>query len=813
MHDLGTLTYLRIGFSGASLGFRSSFGWMPLIGVVSSRVSALTWCVCCVAISLFLPPSASASPVYLDDHPAHPELKDQEVQVQVVQESQQERAEQERSGGEAEASAASDDPASQIAGTKRMTATPTATPPVIDGVVDDDVWAQAEVVRDFMQREPDNGQPGSQRTEVRVIYDEEAIYFGFIMFDDDPDGIIASDLRRDSRLRTDDTIAVVLDTFHDLRNGFLFRVNPLGTKYDALLRNEREVNSDWNEKWEAATTISEIGWQAEFAIPWRALRYETGAQTWGIDFKREIRRSNEEVNWANYRRGFQFNSVSQAGVLMGLDNLRLTQRFRLQPYVSGGGIRADATDEPYSEATGDIGIEDFKVQLTSNLTADFTVNTDFAQVEDDTERVNLTRFSLFYPEKREFFLEGANNFAFGTGGGGGFGGGGGHGGGFSLYHSRNIGLFDGEAVPIIYGAKMTGKIGGSTVGFLNVQTNDSEFSPAENYTAMRLRQDVFERSSIGGIFTNVQGGDEHNRVGGLDANFRFLDYLNLGGFVAFADDSEVEDTPYSTYLSGSWNSDLWLLSGSYHIVEPDFKSDLGYIQRTDIKKQDFRAGWNPRPSSGPIRQFRFTGSFSNLTDTGGELMTREENLSANVSFQSGDNIMFNYGWNFERLEYEFEPSEGVIIPIGDYDFSDWFLNFRSFSARPLSASMTVSGGGYFDGTRYSLSPRGTVRFNEKFSLSPGYNYNTVDLPGGSFVTHTGTLRIVYNFNEQWLTNALIQYNSVSGRMSVFARLQYVLNDGFDNIFFVYKQATYYYGSYDGLSDHQLLAKATYSFDF
>jgi hypothetical protein len=175
--------------------------------------------------------------------------------------------------------------------------------------------------------------------------------------------------------------------------------------------------------------------------------------------------------------------------------------------------------------------------------------------------------------------------------------------------------------------------------------------------------------------------------------------------------------------------------------------------------------------------------------------------------------MFNYGWKFERLEEDFEPSEGVVIPVGEYDFADWFMSFRSFTARPWSVRMTVSGGGYFDGTRYSLSPGGTIRFNEKFSLSPGYTYNTVDLPGGAFETHTATMRVVYNFNEQWLTNALIQYNSVSGRMSVFARLQYVMNEGFDNIFFVYKQATYYDGTYDGMSDHQLLAKATYSFDF
>jgi hypothetical protein len=700
------------------------------------------------------------------------------------------------------------EPLPQIAGRKRMTATRTPSPLVIDGFLNETEWALAEEVRDFMQRDPDNGQPGSERTVARVMFDEEYIYLSFVLYDSQPDRITARDLRRDSRMETDDSITVILDTFNDQRNGFIFQVNPLGTKYDALLRNETEINSDWDEKWEAAAQITAEGWQVEMAIPWRALRFRTGTQTWGIDFRRELRRRNEEIAWSNYRRGFRFTQISQGGSLIGLEDLALTQRFRLQPYVSGGGSRINASEEPYSDASGDIGVENFKVQITPNLTADFTANTDFAQVEDDTERVNLTRFSLYYPEKRDFFLESANNFAFGPGGRG-------HEGpSLSLVHSRRIGLAEGERVPIIYGAKMTGKMGSTNLGLMNVQTNDTEFAPSENYTAIRVKQDVFERSSVGVLVTNVAGGGDHNRVMGVDGTFRFFDYLNLSGYYAAADDSRIEGNPYVGAVSAGWDSDLWEASGSYQVIDDDFDSKLGYIRQTGIKSQSYRAGWKPRPQRWEaMRQIRFNTGINYLTDMSGEKLSSETEASVDFSFQSGDGINFNYARVFDRLDEQFEPSEGVPIPIGEYEWNEWRVFGRTYSARKVSGRFWMSGGGYYNGTRLSASPGVTVRFNENFTLSPSYSYNTVDLPTGSFDTHTVTLRTTYNFNEQWLTNALIQYNSVSGQMSIFARLQYVLRDGFDNIFLVYKQAAHYYGDYEGQTDHQLLGKVTYSFDF
>jgi hypothetical protein len=723
-----------------------------------------------------------------------------------------------------------DDPAydaevQAVAG-KKMAVGYTNAPPEIDGVLNDPEWNFAERVTDFMQREPDNSQPASERTEVRMLYDDEALYFAFYLYDSEPDKIIARELRRDDSLRTDDTIAVLLDTFHDRRNAYLFRINPLGTQYDAEYRNERNINADWDERWDAAVTITDEGWFAEFRIPLSSLRYNTGSHVWGIDFKREIRRKNEEDNWSNYQRGFQFNQVSQAGSLVGLRELGLTQRFRFQPYVSGSGSQFNATDEPITDTDGSLGVENFRVQITSNLTADFTANTDFAQVEDDSERVNLTRFPLFFPEKREFFLESSSSFGFGSSGGG--RGGFGRSPAVSLFHSRNIGLVGGEPVPMRYGAKLTGKVGNTNIGFLNAQTGDSDFElledriPGQNYTVLRVKQDVLERSTVGVIFTNAQGADSYNRVAGVDASFRFFDYFAIGGEVAgvIADegleaDLERADNPITGRFGVGWNSDLWNVSGTYQRVDEDFRTDLGFIRRRDIANQSYRLGWNPRPGFAPaIRQFRFSGSFNKLSDIDGNFLEQKAGFSANMSLQSGDRIDFSIGRDQERLDRVFFVSfkDNIFVLPGDYETTDYSLNFNSFSARKVSGRLRMSWGDYWDGTRTSYSPGGTFRFNQKFTLSPSYSYNHIELPTGVFDTHTVSTRVTYNFNARWLTNSLVQYNSVSGRMSVYARLRYVLTE-IDSFYLVYKNTTLWDEVYNGIADHQLIAKMTYSIDF
>jgi hypothetical protein len=691
-------------------------------------------------------------------------------------------------------------------GGKKMAATPTGAPPVLDGVVDDDVWELADVVSDFLQREPVQAARASERTEARILFDDRYLYVGLIMFDSDPGAVIAQDLRRDSRMGTDDTLTVVFDTFHDHRNGFIFQVNALGTKYDATLRNEQSINSSWDEKWDAAAQVTERGWEAELRIPLKILRYRTGTHVWGVDFQRQIRRRNEEVVWSNYRQDFDFRNVSQAGHLVGLTDLRLTDRFRFKPFATGGVSALNASEVPVSEGTGDIGIEDFKVQITPNLTADLTVNTDFAQVEDDQERVNLTRFPLFFPERREFFLEGADKFEFGIGGE--------RRPSALIYHSRNIGLNSGLAVPMFYGAKMTGKLGKTSVGFINSQTGaapDVEYN-GRNYTALRVAQDVFARSQVGMIVTNVQDGDSFNRVAGVDANFRLGDFFSVGGYAATASDSEVDGQRWIGAFSAGWSSDLWSLNGSLNYIDPDFNAELGFLRRTDVITQRYSGAWKPRPAVSWLRQVTNFLSFNYATDSKGDILEREYSLFSRSQLESGDSVTVNLTRGFERLDQSFSPAPDAEILPGDYTVSRWRLSFESFRARRLSGAINVSGGGYYDGTRENVGGRLTYRFNERFSVSPSYDFNHVGLPTSSFSTHVAGVRASYNFSDRWLTSALVQYNSLADRMSLFARLNFIHRPG-DDFFLVYKSTIRYDPEFYGQADQALIAKATRSWDF
>jgi len=695
-----------------------------------------------------------------------------------------------------------------VADALEMIATRTDKPPVLDGLVNDPVWELAVPIGDFRQREPRSGMPASERTEVRILYDEENLYVAFVLYDRDPDRVIATQLRRDDRMRTDDTMAILLDTYHDHRNGFLFRVNPLGTKYDATLTGETQINSEWDEVWEAAAHITERGWEAELVIPFKILRYPTGTRTWGVDFKREIRRLNEENNWSNFGRDYQFNAIHQAGRLVGLEDLELRDRFRLKPYVTGGYDRLDLRADPSSGGAGDIGIEDFKIQITPNLTSDLTVNTDFAQVEADDQRVNLTRFSLFFPEKREFFLEGANNFTFGAQ--------------RSwldfappyvvLYHSRTIGLSEGEPIPVRYGAKMSGKIGGGSVGLLNVQTSESEFGAGQNFSVARWRQDVLARSSIGAIFTNAQGGGEFNRVGGLDANFRLLDHLTLSGFAAAASDSRVDGPRWTGQVLASWNTDTWEASADVIYVDEDFNSDLGFILRRDIIRHSYGASWKPRPSWGMARQVWVSADVEYITDTDGRLLDRLESIGTWWRLESGDSINIGASRFFRRLDYGFEIHPGIVIPAGDYSFDSATLWLSAYEGRRVSGSIMLNAGEFYDGTRFSVSGGPKIRFNEKLSLEPSYSYNYVDLPGGSFSTHVGRMRASYSFSEQWLTDGLVQYDTVSEQATVYARLRYIYRTGND-FYLVYRQARAYGDEYQGAFDRSLTAKMTYSLNW
>ena len=503
--------------------------------------------------------------------------------------------------------------------------------------------------------------------------------------------------------------------------------------------------------------------------------------------------------------------------MAGLENLKLTERFRLKPFATAGYDSLKQRDDPVSERTGEFGLEVFKIQLTPNLTANLTANTDFAQVEVDDQRVNLTRFSLFFPEKREFFLEANDSFTFGTLSRRGQGGGGGFGRQpplALLFFSRRIGLGpDGEPVPIRFGGKLTGKVGSGTLGMLNVQTDDSQFGAGQNYTAVRWKQDVLGRSSIGALFTNVQGADgEFNRVFGADVDFTFFDHLFVSGFVAGMSDSDVEGAPWAGQFSVGWDTDEWGASGDVTYIEEDFDSDLGFILRRDIIRQNYQARWSSRPGWAVLRRTSLTGSLEHITDVSGRLVSRRAAADASLELDSGDRLTFSVHRNFERLDFDFQIDESVTIPIGSYSWTDGRITLRTTNRRWLSGNVSVDLGDFYDGTRVGIGGGPSIRFSERFGLQPEYRYNRVRLPGGEFETHLARVRANLHFSDRVLIDSIAQYSSVSDQLSLFARLRFIYRPG-DDFYLVYRQTTASGGMFDGLDDRSLTAKMTYAFDW
>ena len=704
---------------------------------------------------------------------------------------------------------------------KVATATRIEEPPMLDGRVDEPIWEAATVISDFRQREPQEGGEPSERTEARVLYDDDNLYMSFVLFDSNPDGIRATQLRRDSlklgRLgaslggnqRSDDTIAVVLDTYLDGRNAFLFAVNALGTKFDATVRGESLVNTNWDERWDAAAQITERGWEAEIAIPWAILRYDTDSSVWGMDMRRDIRRKNEEVLWSNTSRDYEFIAVSRAGQLTGLENLRLKERFRLKPYITGSWDSFERRTDSFSGTRTDWGIEDFKVKLTSNLTSQFTYNTDFAQVEVDDQRVNLTRDALFFPEKREFFLEAANNFAFGPERRDAYGPP-----VIRMYHSRNIGLDGaGHPLPIDYGTKVTGRIGGANIGLLNVQTSDVEFGEGNNYSVLRWRQDVLERSSIGLIGINVQGqGDDYNRVYGADANFQFGN-LNVSGFAVQSEDGRSTGRSWAGRARADYNSDFVELTGDVIRIEPDFRNDLGFVLRRNVLFQRYDGQIKPRPAAIPwLRQMRLVGHHQTFHDLDGRLISQRNFFDIRPELESGDSFVFSYEHKVERLDFPLRLHPDVAIPPGEYRFGHLFLGVFTNAARKVSLSTIVEVGAFYGGNRFSATPTVTIRFSENFTLRPQFDYNKVDLPAGSFTSNIARLRTEVSFSDRVLTDALVQYNGVTEEFEMFARLRYIYRIG-DNFYLVYRQARRYDGGFIGPMDQSVVGKLTLSFGF
>jgi len=675
----------------------------------------------------------------------------------------------------------------------------------LDGALDEAVYASVPAITDFIQQVPTEGAPATEKTEAWILFDDTNVYVSARVWDSAPESQwVANEMRRDTtQLRNNDTFAVFFDTFYDRRNGFNFYTNPLGARADAQFSNEGNPNSDWNPVWAVRTGRFNGGWTVEMEIPFKTLRYRSGpAQVWGVQLRRAIRRKNEWVYLtrlpisAGGGSGAGIFRVSAAGTLVGIEPPPASRNIEVKPYAIGG-ITKDAVRNPDggNVRDGDFGL-DVKYGITQNLTADITFNTDFAQVEVDEQQVNLTRFSLFFPEKREFFLEGRGVFDFargGVGGGGFFGGGNAP----TLFYSRRIGLDNGQVVPILGGGRVTGKIGQFDVGALSISTDDKALGRAEstNFTVVRVKRDVLRRSAIGGIFTNRSvsvAGDGASQTVGVDGTFAFYENISMLGYYARTETSDPdivgENTSYQARFD--YGADRYGLQVDHVLVEDDFSPEVGFVRRDNFRRTFIQGRFSPRPRSiDAVRQFRFVGSVDYvLTADTNLLETRTNQFEVQTEFENSDRFGVTLRDNYELLLEPFSPGGGDFsIPVGGYAFNDVEVAYSLGEQRQVNGGVSLLRGGYFGGNITTLGfRRGRIAVLPQMSIEPSISFNWIDTPQGKFRTDLAVTRVNYAFNPRMFFSGLLQYNSASGTVSSNMRFRWEYSPG-SELFVVYSE--------------------------
>ena len=626
----------------------------------------------------------------------------------------------------------------------RAWAQPTATavnvvePPTLDGnVLDDPAWKAAPVISGFRQEQPDEGQPASENTEVRIVFTRDTLYIGVVCFDREPSSIIVSDSRRDAGLDETDSFRIILDTYRDRQNGFVFGTNPAAIEYDGQVTNEGQgggglsgnqqtgsgagFNLNWDAAWEVRTLIDERGWHAEFAIPFRTLRFPAGAdQTWGLNFQRNIRRRNERAYWAPIPRQYNLYRLSLAGTLSGLQTPSL-RSFRATPYVLGNAL-ASGVRPVDSRLLGDVGA-DFKYTLTPSLTLDATVNTDFAQVEVDDQQVNLDRFALFFPEKRPFFLENAGFFSVGNPGE------------IDLFFSRRIGLGDnGEAIPIIGGGRVSGKAGDYNIGVLNMQTDDyQDRLPSNNFSVLRISRDLPNRSSIGGLFVNRQGtgglalDNDHNRTYAVDGKWGIGQNTVLSSFIARTETPGVTDDDYAYNVRSRTNVSRFDLELGYQEVGDRFNPEVGFLSRRGYRKPDARILTRWRPSNFiNIQELRPHVSYRSFWGHDDFQETGYMHIDNHWQFRNAYEVHTGMNLTLEGVRTPFEIFPGIFVPPGTYEHKEAQLVVMTNQGAPVSLNFQTFIGGFFGGDRVTFNPTLRMRAGETLSTELSYSRNDVD---------------------------------------------------------------------------------------
>ena len=669
---------------------------------------------------------------------------------------------------------------------------------VLDGRLDDRLYTDTPPVSDFVQQEPREGQAATEKTEVWIGYDSQALYVGARLWESDPSRRVTSDMRRDANnLYNNDHFSLLIDTFYDRRNGFSFTANAQGGISDYQITNaEGDIN--WNTIWESKSADFDGGWTVEFRIPFRSIRFKEGGNLWGVQFRRMVRWKTEISFLTRVSPAFgrgALNHAERAATLTGIEAPAKLRNLDVKPYLLGSTISNRAARPPIlNDGNGEFGI-DAKWGLTQSLVADLTYNTDFAQVEDDEQQVNLTRFSLFFPEKRDFFIEGQNIFAFG--------------GGQTnntnrnltnnitgaenntpiLFFSRRIGLEGGSVVPITAGARLLGKTGPLQVGALSMRTGEVTASGETDFSVLRVNRDMLRRSRIGFLATRRSptslAASAANYAYGADAEFNFFNNVEFQAYLAKTETAGLTGNDTSYKGRYQWNGDRWGIITEHLYVGENFKPETGFLRRAAFRRSMGVFRFSPRPTRlKGVRKVFYEASLDYFTDPSGTIESRDGQAAFKMDLNNGDTWQVQAARTFEALDAPFVVAKDVRVPVGGYSFQQISGTYTFGPQRKVSGSAVARHGSFYDGTLDELTWRGRLEFSPQLYAEPTLSWNRVDTPWGRGNTNLVSSRVTYTLTPRMFVSALVQYQSRTDSVATNARFRWEYLPG-SELFVVY----------------------------
>ncbi len=693
----------------------------------------------------------------------------------------------------------------------------------LDGKLEEPAWSQAVPASNFIQRTPRTGEPSRERTEARFLYDGENFYAGITCYDSDAGHMVINELKEDFAFNDTDGVTLVIDSLNDRLSGFNFVTNPAGAKRDVQVSNDTQSNPDWDGVWDVKVTRNNEGYVIEYMIPFKTLRFsKSETQEWGINVSRRILRLNEESHWSPLPLRFAVK-MSMIGHLKGLEGIRQGRNLKVKPFLTAGVTQVRGADGVLrtiqglgtlkrSDGGGYDGGVDLKYSITPSLTLDATYRTDFAQVEADQQQINLTRFNLFFPEKRDFFLENAGIFAFG---------GAGTSGNLLPFFSRRIGLSAaGTPITILGGSRVSGKAGQYDVGLLAMKTERQGTTASNNFLVGRVKRNLLRNSWVGTLVTDRESAvsGDYNRVYGSDAHFQFYNKLEFDSYILWSDTpgrSNANGMNQARRFQSAWKDDELTIGGEYNEVRPNFNPEVGFIRRRDMEQYKGEFSYKPLlRKSDLIRSLNFGTTLDYYAGSGsGKIETRVSDTNLGILFENNGSINLGLTQTFDRLPAALRIPAGsprVTIAAGDYQYLIYELNFSTNQRRKIAGSGTFNWGDFYNGQGKAYIGALNIKPNYHLTSSLTYTRNDVTLPNGSFTTDLVAARVLYAFTPRAFFNAFIQYNANTHQVSSNIRFNWT-HHPLSDIYFVYSDTRDTLANQ--LRDRAFIVKLTNLFNF